>query len=577
MDSVYVDLSGVYNAISRAQSNINSNLEVVNDNVRAVGGRVGEVEDEVLKLKNELEEMRKEQRFAAALQRAITEVIRVRQELKSKFGTQQLVRENMLGILQATDLGLITESTISRCTEELMLSAPKYWLAPCLIALAAWISNNESLAKRAIAEGYKRDKEKTCLLFALITRRVNAGRMQAGKQPTNTTFEWLARYFSFQDPERMRKSIVAYIDAYANGIFGEDKENICADQIDYWMDELKRRKPGFADEQIGHWKGVFGSFCNVSAMSQYAQLKAVCPQYNDMENFLVRINASERDTGIKSYIGGIMSEPVDTEKLINDIDLQLKYLVEGYEEAEQSLRDEEEELEEIKRLKGDEITARSNIEARRAAKYDAPVDFAQRLSDSIFSKEASYSAKKAALVMLKPYIAEAYKGFISANKDAYPSEIDLQIKNAGKSINSGVKNGGTIVASKVLQWNGKTQNAENREELVASLSEEFEKVKKERVEAISDENANKTIKSGKMIAAVGCILIVPIFIGLMKMKRGKTMLQENADARVAIKNYYDKARTDSIALLNKALDQRQQANDVVNAFTADEKNETINI
>ena len=99
---------------------------------------------EINYLKAQFVEMQRQQKLQAALQRAITEVIRVRQELEQRFGTHKLVRDNMLGILQATDLGLITKTTISKCTEELMISAPKYWLAPALVALAAWISDSYS-------------------------------------------------------------------------------------------------------------------------------------------------------------------------------------------------------------------------------------------------------------------------------------------------------------------------------------------------------------------------------------------------------------------------------------------------
>lgn len=164
----YIDLSPIIGAINTVNSNlskVNDNVINVSHNVVAIDNRLTAVYEE---LSNRIEEVQKhlkkmedDQRKAAALQRAITEVIRVRQELEQKFGTHQQVREYMLGILQATDLGLITKSTISKCTEQLMISAPKYWLAPALIALAAWISDDRALAERAVKEAIKRDAEKT--------------------------------------------------------------------------------------------------------------------------------------------------------------------------------------------------------------------------------------------------------------------------------------------------------------------------------------------------------------------------------------------------------------------------------
>ena len=161
----YVDLSGVYAAISSLKNDLNQQIQAVgrmlSKRVDDVQSDVQEADKKIVKVHDDLLDMDKRMAMAAALQRAVTEIIRVRQELDQNFGTQKLVREYMLGILDASDLSLITKSTISHCTEELMLSAPKYWLAPALVALAAWISDNRPLAERAIKEAYKRDGEKT--------------------------------------------------------------------------------------------------------------------------------------------------------------------------------------------------------------------------------------------------------------------------------------------------------------------------------------------------------------------------------------------------------------------------------
>ena len=72
----------------------------------------------------------------------------------------------MVGILQATDAALVRKVTISNVSEELMISTPDYWLAPVLVALAAWINNGlRDLAERAIRGAVKRDNEHTSLLL----------------------------------------------------------------------------------------------------------------------------------------------------------------------------------------------------------------------------------------------------------------------------------------------------------------------------------------------------------------------------------------------------------------------------
>ena len=560
-ESISIDFGPVIRAIN----SVNSNIGIVNNNINSVSNRVEVVRRETMQelifLKKKLHQMDVDQKNSAALQRALTEIIRVRQELEQNFGTQKKVREHMLGILQATDLGLITESTISRCTEELMISAPEYWLAPCLIALAAWISNNQSLAERALKEACKRDREKTCLLFALITRRVNAGR----KNPTNVSFKWLGEYFKLQNPKRMTSSIIAYIDAYTNGVFGEDKENICSDHIAHWMKVLEKDNTNFVEQQKAYWRNVFGAYCDTAYSSKYSALHRLCAQYPQMENYLVRIDASERDTGIKSFINSVMTSYVDTEELVKAIDDQLMKLVSNYEAAEESLRDEERYLEYVKEFKGDEKRAERIMNAIKERRYDAPIDFAKRLAQSITDNTTGVSAKKTAFRLLAPFISQAFNEFMVENKDAYPTEIDLKITDSAKLLGS----------SKPVVWEGKTENGENRDELVASLKQKFETEKKARVATVTDEKAEKTKKLGLILTCTVVFCVIPV--GPIMFFKGKKQLKQNEADRATIRNYYDKASKESAALLNRALDERAQANELVSNFLAADGSEKINL
>ena len=171
-----VDLSPLIREVKM----LSSGLDTISRRVEAAGNKIDLVETEVTDVRRTVNTL--VEKFAHMLNKqeksyAATEVVRVRQELEKKFGHYETVRKNMLGILQANDLALVKEDTISQCSEELMLAAPGYWLAPALVALAAWISDNPTLANRAVREAVKRDEEKTYLLFALICRR--AGRLEA--------------------------------------------------------------------------------------------------------------------------------------------------------------------------------------------------------------------------------------------------------------------------------------------------------------------------------------------------------------------------------------------------------------
>ncbi|WP_026505176.1 hypothetical protein [Butyrivibrio sp. NC3005] len=102
-----------------------------------------------------------------------------------------------------------------------MISTPEYWLAPCLVAVSAWIANDRDLAERAIKEACARDEEKTAITMALICRRNNR---------TQTCYEWLSIYFAKQDAADFSEGSFAYIDAYANGIRAQKLESAMANK-----------------------------------------------------------------------------------------------------------------------------------------------------------------------------------------------------------------------------------------------------------------------------------------------------------------------------------------------------------
>lgn len=567
----YVNLGPVIHELhnlSRQVDNVNSNICIVNDNLENVRRQTME---EINRIKAQLEDMETKARFRAALQKAVTEIIRVRQELESKFSTQKKVREYMLGILDASDLALIQKTTISNCTEELMLGAPKYWLAPALIAIAAWIADNKPLAERALKEALRRDDEKVSLLMALITRRVNAGRIQNNKklEDPNVQFKWLQRYFSKQNPLEMRSSILAFVDAYSNNIFGPDKDKICEDQINEWMNKLMQKLPNFEEEQRNYWKGVFASKAIRYDTENYRALRDLCKpdQYNAMDAYLERICSAEDPTeGIKARFTNMMNAPVDTKKLIDDIDLQLHDLVSKYEEDEAELRSEERLLSRIKEYDGDEDQAKREIAAEDAAiaARDVPVNFADRLSAAINDDTRPNSEKITAIRLLRPYISAAFNEYVVAPKENYPKLIDLQINEPGK-----------VVCGKPFTWNAQTENSENKEELLADLGKKYDETRDNVVNSITDANVEALKKKSKHWF-ISCAFIVPIVIlapiwGLVFRSKAKKAQEQNDSNRAAVKAYYNRNKENASAKLAKALDARSEANKIVANFLENEE------
>lgn len=569
MGNNYVDLSGVYRRIEDVRRDLRNAVDEIRSEVNAAHR---ESMKEIEFVQNQLIEMERSARLRDALQRALTEIIRVRQELEDKFGSHKLVREYMLGILQANDLGLITKTTISKCTEELMISAPGYWLAPALIALAGWISDNRTLAERALKVAMERDEEKTSLLFALITRRVNAGRIQAGGKGSDVSFQWLNRYFALQDPSNMKESVVAYIDAYSNHIFGEDVDHICDDHINNWMKTLMDRNPDFEKEQKDYWLKMFNGYCCDLEGEKYFNLKYLCPQFKEMNAYLSKINAAERDNGVKDNIRTIVNKKIDTKALIEAIDKQLLRLVQQYDgEEEEKLRDEEQYLTFVKELNGDEEEARRLINAIKAQRVDQNVSFVARLSEAINNPNAPDSAKKTAVLLLRNYINSAFEEFVSVDKEAYPEEIDLILKEKCSAQLSDVYYKNNPNGIKAIEWQAKTINAENREELVKSLEQKYDQTRDEALSKISDEKAIKLKKAG--IISMCCVVGVVLIFGIVLFAKGKSESKKNALDRQNIKEYFNKRKASNVKILNNALDARLEANTIVANFDETRKTE----
>ena len=151
--------------ISSLASRSNSTRNTVND----ITAKYEQLSKAVAECKTQFEAFVIEDKKAKELANAKARIVHVRQQLQSKFGGNDLVRKYLSGILEASDISIVKNSIIKKCTEEVMISCPEYWLAPCLVALAAWIDDNKALAERAIAEAIKRDDEKTCLLFSFVS------------------------------------------------------------------------------------------------------------------------------------------------------------------------------------------------------------------------------------------------------------------------------------------------------------------------------------------------------------------------------------------------------------------------
>lgn len=382
----------------------------IDRSVRDIDDRVAYMSDELIDLKNRFLQLMDEQRRANIIQKAATELVRVRQEIEKDFGDYRIVRKTMLGVLQATDVALVRETTIAKVSEEIMLATPNYWLSPCLVAISAWIANDRALAERAIKVALDRNKEKTALIMALVCRR---------NKRTDTCYEWLSLYFSSQKPSGLTEGAFTFIDAYINGVFGVDRKHLCDDYISKWLGDIVKVDENFEDKQINKWE----EYCSAydENVTGYEELQGV-KEYDRISAYIARIKAAPK---IKEEFINIEKFEVDSEALKKAIDEELIKMVKTYDQDEMRLIKEEQYYELIKKLNGDEVKADQMIKKQEEARKQATKNLIEQMTEAI-QKEKSPSKKKTALSFVGSYVEKGYNKYIASKKKEFPSEISFE-------------------------------------------------------------------------------------------------------------------------------------------------------
>lgn len=411
MGTEVINLGGVERELAR----LGNKVDALGAHVSSVESQISEVRDDLAALRNDFLTMMEEQRRASALEQAATELVSVRQEMERKFGNYGVVRNTMVGILQATDAALVRKATISTVSEELMISTPDYWLAPVLVALAAWINNNRDLAERAIAEAVRRDNEHSSLAMALICRR---------NHRTGTCYEWLARYFSTQNAAKIDMDSMVYIDAYVNGIFGPDEKHLCDDYMTRWIGQIQSQTPQFEEKQSQSWAEYFRTY-ETDGGSKYPALKAVVKEFGYIDKYLGKINAIEK---ISTGFEGIRNAEIDSRTLAEQVDSHLMELVNSDDPKERQLREEEEYLLAVKACEGDVTQARRMVNQRRQEKREQTVSIVEQMTRVARDKSRGVDHhKKTALRFLGGYINDGFARYRDEETPDFPQEVTLEL------------------------------------------------------------------------------------------------------------------------------------------------------
>lgn len=420
------DLRHIYNGLDTVISGINvvnDNVNVVNNNVDYISSTVNAVDsnvkiiyDKVDLLAESFNDFVMEQLRANRLHDAEIRLVNIRQELDKKYGHYDIVRRTTTGILQADDLGIIRKETINTATEELMLAAPNYWLAPCLVALAAWISDQRELAERALAEGFRRSNEKTSLLFALICRR--AGRKQA-------SLKWTQKYLEGQDPMSLDRKAVVILDAYTSGLLGTDSDGLISKQLEGWLNTLAMQQ-GFIEQQIAQWSDAINAKRRPIAINNYQYLQKYSKTWARLQRVM---EGAYLHNEILEYFMDIFNKESSSDHVKEQLDEILDGLVSDFDDEELPLRKKEQFEQFVVDFKGDEQRAKNSMALEESA-FETHKDFTQLLTDAAMRPENSHSnvsTQKFAVALSREWIMQAYNDITAYNRMDVPAEIEINV------------------------------------------------------------------------------------------------------------------------------------------------------
>ncbi|WP_313341503.1 hypothetical protein [Lacrimispora sp.] len=521
------------NAIEGNLHAMAKNIQILANGVDSVAGKVNTVDNKVNYLSSSLNDLTEEFRLfvdeskrIAILSDAKQNIVMLEQEIEKEYGYYDKVRRHTVGIIQATDISVVRKETIANATEELMISAPRYWLAPALIALSAWLSDNKELAERALKEAMRRDDEKTSLLFCLISRR--AGRLDG-------SLTWLERYFAMQDPTKMERKVIVVLDAFACGLFGGDSRGICADKIKSWLSELSERV-GFVEAQKDQWeKAILGKRAAVSD-NDFPYLYHNSPTWENLKEVL---SWAKTHNEVSLYFSSIFNMRVENVASITaQIDDLLDSLVTNYDSEELPIRQQLRKNHLIIEEQGDADRANARFEAETSS-YEQYEDFSQHLTSIALAPQSSnalIATQKLAISLSKDWILNAYEDITVKSRSEVPLDIEIKISD----------------------WSGITRDGSNELELQQSLNNYVDMSIDKALSSI------KWFKSNVVIAIIAGIIIS--LLGLITV-----IVPLLAIAAVSIYAFSEKSKADKNkqATRNSMEDFRKKSIEVLNATIAE--------
>jgi len=414
-DEATVSVANQLGNISRSVQSLEDVTIDLRNNVQQVSQVQEGMLDDLTELRVRVEQYIELDLRQKNVQLAETKIIKIRQELEREFGHYDEIRRRATGILQAVDQRLVTDDVIQSTVEGAMMNAPRYWLGPCLVMVAAWIREDHDLAADASQAALQLDPSKTSLLNALVMRR----------SEQITAASWIRHFFLNQDPRELDREFVLILDAIAAGAFGAASLQTATEVIETWQSSF-RQQSGLDQVLFNNWEQQLVAFKSDADMN-YTVLRAVTPIWDRLEHSLQMARAHNL---IGDHFTTLFTEeillPRDLEDRIDDL---LDSLVRAFDDEELPLRREELHLQAMIDNHGDsDAAAAAAAQADQA--LDEIVDFPTMLANAAMHPDetgASRGTQRLATALSKDWIIGAHDQLTANIRNDVPLEVPLHI------------------------------------------------------------------------------------------------------------------------------------------------------
>ena len=519
---------------------LDNKVGAVAHQVVAVGTAQQETRSELGQLRNDFLAFVGAAQRTSNIQRAETRIGAIQDQVEHEFGHHKVVRRTAVGMLQAFDVGLVSEETVRAVSEQLMIQTPRYWLAPALVALSAWSADEPGLCERAVDEAFRRSPSRTSLFFALVLRR--QGRQQ-------TAVRWLRHYLNAQDPASLGRDFAVILESISQGAFGPAGRGIVQETLGRWHEVLGN--DGAAQSgQVQRWRAEVESHRTSTDRSDFPHLRAVAPQWPELA---AALGAAEAHQPILERYTAMMSEEIAPSARIEDaVDDILDRLVSEYDNEELPLRRELAYHTAVVSHDGEIAAARRAVESDSTSLEDT-LDYLTIQTTSALNPSAigvSRATQRVAVAACQPWFAEAHSGFSKDYRAKLPTDV-------GATFDTSHNIGAQVFA--LPRWNGSFTTP--MEALEKSLSDHWDRHTRPFLDSLGFDIKKAAIVPAVVVALVFVItmsidvsfgLIVTALVGGVWAFVLNQRYQAGLKAVAAGKEILQKAKQDSVTQLRAA-------------------------